>query len=103
MWDALPKLVPTAPADLKIPVLANYLFSAPAGTLWYFQFFFYSMGETQIGKYRFASWPLHMAGIIIFRTTWGWILHEWKRSLHENSMKKPSCQAALPITIPHPS
>ena len=64
--------------DLKIPVLANYLFSALAGTLWYFQFFFYSMGETQMGKYKFASWTLHMASIIIFSTMWGWILHEWK-------------------------
>jgi L-rhamnose-H+ transport protein len=69
-----------APADLKIPALANYLFSALAGTLWYFQFFFYSMGETQMGKYKFASWTLHMASIIIFSTMWGWILHEWKGS-----------------------
>lgn len=68
------------PMDLKIPVLPNYLFSALAGTLWYFQFFFYSMGETQMGKYKFASWTLHMASIIIFSTMWGWILHEWKGS-----------------------
>jgi len=67
-------------ADLKIPVLGNYLFSALAGTLWYFQFFFYSMGETQMGKFSFASWTLHMASIIIFSTMWGWILHEWKGS-----------------------
>ena len=67
-----------APADLKIPVLPNILFCALAGTLWYFQFFFYSMGETQMGKYKFASWTLHMASIIIFSTMWGWILHEWK-------------------------
>ena len=71
---------PDADADLKIPVLANYLFCALAGTLWYFQFFFYSMGETQMGKFSFASWTLHMASIIIFSTMWGWILHEWKGS-----------------------
>jgi L-rhamnose-H+ transport protein len=68
------------PADLKVPVLANYLFSALAGTCWYFQFFFYTMGATQMGKYDFASWTLHMASIIIFSTMWGWILHEWKGS-----------------------
>jgi L-rhamnose-H+ transport protein len=73
-------LVATAPADLKIPVLANYLFSALAGTPWYFQFFFYSMGETQMGKYRFASSTLHMASIIIFSAMRGWILHEWNGS-----------------------
>src|ERR1017187_6808309 len=67
--------------DLKIPVLANFIFSAMAGTCWYFQFFFYTMGATQMGKeYDFASWSLHMASIIIFATIWGWIFHEWKGS-----------------------
>lgn len=69
-----------AAANLKIPVLPNYLFSALAGTCWYFQFFFYTMGATQMGKYDFASWTLHMASIIIFATMWGWIFHEWKGS-----------------------
>ncbi len=55
-------------------MLSNYLFSALAGTTWYFQFFFYTMGETQMGKFGFASWTLHMASIIIFSTMWGWIL-----------------------------
>jgi L-rhamnose-H+ transport protein len=71
---------PEAPVDLKVPVLGNYVFSALAGTTWYFQFFFYTMGATQMGKYDFASWTLHMASIIIFSTMWGWILHEWKGS-----------------------
>jgi L-rhamnose-H+ transport protein len=69
-----------AVTDLKIPVLANYFFSALAGTCWYFQFFFYTMGATQMGRYDFASWTLHMASIIIFATMWGWIFHEWKGS-----------------------
>lgn len=38
------------------------------------------MGETQMGKFGFASWTLHMASIIIFSTMWGWIFHEWKGS-----------------------
>jgi L-rhamnose-H+ transport protein len=65
---------------LKVPRLRNYLFSALAGTTWYFQFFFYTMGETQMGRFGFASWTLHMASIIIFSTLWGWIFHEWKGS-----------------------
>ncbi|MFZ1054975.1 MAG: L-rhamnose/proton symporter RhaT [Opitutaceae bacterium] len=69
-----------AESDLKVPFLSNYLFSALAGTTWYFQFFFYTMGETQMGKFAFASWTLHMASIIIFSTMWGWIFHEWKGS-----------------------
>ena len=64
----------------RAPMLSNYFFSALAGTTWYFQFFFYTMGETQMGKFGFASWTLHMASIIIFSTMWGWIFHEWKGS-----------------------
>ena len=59
-------------------MLANYLFSALAGTTRYMQFFFYTMGDTQIGRYKFSSWTLHMASIIIFSTLWGIALGEWK-------------------------
>ena len=62
----------------SVPLLGNYLFAALAGTLWYFQFFFYSMGETQMGDYKFSSWTLHMASIIIFSSIWGLALREWK-------------------------
>ena len=61
-----------------VPLLTNYIFSALAGLTWYFQFFFYSMGETQMGQYKFSSWTLHMASIIIFSSIWGLALHEWK-------------------------
>ena len=63
---------------VKAPMLANYLFSALAGTTWYMQFFFYTMGETQMGRYKFSSWTLHMASIIIFSTLWGIALKEWR-------------------------
>jgi L-rhamnose-H+ transport protein len=63
---------------LKVPLLTNYIFSAMAGTIWYFQFFFYAMGETQMGAFGFASWTLHMASIIIFSTGWGLYFKEWK-------------------------
>jgi len=72
--------VVTNDGNLKVPMLNNYIFSALAGTIWYLQFFFYTMGETQMGKFGFASWTLHMASIIIFSTMWGWIFHEWKGS-----------------------
>ncbi len=61
-----------------VPLLRNYIFSAIAGVTWYFQFFFYSMGETQMGEYKFSSWTLHMASIIIFSSIWGLALGEWK-------------------------
>jgi len=62
----------------RAPLMRNWIFSALAGTIWYFQFFFYSMGESQMGRYGFSSWTMHMASIIIFSTLWGIALHEWK-------------------------
>ena len=59
-------------------LVANYTFAALAGVIWYFQFFFYSMGQTKMGKYDFSSWTLHMASIIIFATLWGLFLKEWR-------------------------
>ncbi len=72
--------ISTADGSTRVPLTANYLFSALAGVTWYFQFFFYTMGETQMGKFGFASWTLHMASIIIFSTLWGIYFHEWKGS-----------------------
>jgi L-rhamnose-H+ transport protein len=80
----------TAPTALlrhtiRVPLLANYLFCALAGVTWYMQFFFYTMGETQMGTYKFSSWTIHMASIVIFSSLWGISLHEWKgagRSAH---------------------
>jgi L-rhamnose-H+ transport protein len=66
------------PINLKIPVLGNWLFCALAGTFWYLQFFFYQMGESQMGNYKFSSWTLHMASIIIFSTLWGIFFKEWR-------------------------
>ena len=68
------------PEPATVPLFWNYFFCALAGTTWYFQFFFYSMGETQMGKYKFSSWTLHMASIMIFSTLWGIALREWKGS-----------------------
>jgi L-rhamnose-H+ transport protein len=59
-------------------MILNYAFASVAGLLWYLQFFFYSMGQTKMGKYDFSSWTLHMAGTILFATLWGAILHEWQ-------------------------
>ena len=65
-------------ASARVPLSANYLFCALAGVTWYLQFFFYTMGESQMGPYKFSSWTLHMASIIIFSTLWGVALKEWK-------------------------
>jgi L-rhamnose-H+ transport protein len=71
------KNTPTTRTE-SVPLVSNYVFSAIAGVTWYLQFFFYSMGQTRMGKYEFSSWTLHMASIIIFSTLWGIALREWK-------------------------
>ena len=70
-----------------VPMLSNYLFSALAGVTWYMQFFFYTMGETQMGNYKFSSWTLHMASIIIFSSLWGIALKEWRGSSSGTKIK----------------
>ncbi len=69
---------PAADGPARPPLLRNYALCAVAGTMWYFQFFFYTMGESQMGKYGFSSWTLHMASIIIFSSLWGFALKEWR-------------------------
>ena len=69
---------PPSPIVVHAPMLRNYLLCALAGTTWYFQFFFYTMGESQMGRYGFSSWTLHMASIIIFSSLWGIGFKEWK-------------------------
>jgi L-rhamnose-H+ transport protein len=64
----------------RVPMFNNYFFSALAGITWYLQFFFYTRGETFMGNYKFSSWTLHMASIIIFSSLWGIALKEWKGS-----------------------
>lgn len=75
--SALPK--ETHPRRLSARTLAtNYACASAAGVIWYFQFFFYSLGQARMGRYDFSSWTLHMASIIIFATLWGLFLREWR-------------------------
>jgi L-rhamnose-H+ transport protein len=76
-----------AETAVRAPMLANYLFCALAGTTWYMQFFFYSMGETQMGRFKFSSWTLHMASIIIFSTLWGIGLKEWNGTSRRTKLR----------------
>ena len=41
---------------------------------------FYGMGSTQMGKYDFASWSMHMAFIIVTSNVIGLLTGEWKGS-----------------------
>lgn len=68
---------PAPDATAPPPLAFNYGLAALGGTLWYFQFFFFTMGESQMGRFGFSSWTLHMASIILFSTLWGFALKEW--------------------------
>ncbi len=59
-------------------VLRNWLWSAFAGSLWCFQFFFYGLGHVKMGNFQFASWVLHMSMLIFFSYIVGVIMKEWK-------------------------
>ena len=60
------------------PLLNNYIFSAIAGITGFMEFMCYGMGTTQMGRYDFASFSIHLAFVIIFSNMWGLICHEWK-------------------------
>jgi len=65
--------------DAQAPLASNYLFCTLAGVIAYAEFFFFGMGETQMGEFSvFASWPIHMAFIVVFSNMWGIVFHEWK-------------------------
>lgn len=59
-------------------IFRNWLWSAFAGTLWCFQFFFYGLGHVKMGSFQFASWVLHMSMLIFFSYIVGVLMKEWK-------------------------
>jgi L-rhamnose-H+ transport protein len=88
---------PLDPELLRISnktLIANYLLASLAGIIWYFQFFFYSMGQTQMGRFEFSSWTLHMASIILFATLWGVVLKEWR-----GTQRRTKLMVALGVSL----
>lgn len=59
-------------------IFRNWIWSALAGTLWCFQFFFYGLGHVKMGNFQFASWVLHMSMLIFFSYIVGVLMKEWK-------------------------
>ena len=85
--------------DRSTPLLTNYLFCAIAGVIAYAEFIFFGMGETQMGKFSvLASWPIHMAFIILFSNMWGILLHEWKGTSRRTKVLLTIGLAALVVS-----
>lgn len=59
-------------------ILKNLVWSGLAGTMWFFQFFFYGLGHVSMGRFQFASWVLHMSMLIFFSYIIGVVMKEWK-------------------------
>jgi L-rhamnose-H+ transport protein len=58
----------------------NFVMAALTGLLWYCQFFFYGLGHTRMGAYKFSSWAIHMIMLVLFSSLAGLLLKEWSRS-----------------------
>jgi L-rhamnose-H+ transport protein len=59
-------------------IFRNWSWSALAGSLWCFQFFFYGLGHVKMGNFQFVSWVLHMSMLIFFSYIVGLLMKEWK-------------------------
>lgn len=55
----------------------NYIMAFITGLLWYSQFFFYGLGHTRMGEYKFSSWAIHMIMLVLFSSIVGLVLKEW--------------------------
>ena len=55
----------------------NYILAIITGLLWYSQFFFYGLGHTRMGNYKFSSWGIHMIMLVLFSSVVGLVLKEW--------------------------
>jgi L-rhamnose-H+ transport protein len=62
----------------KKAMTKNILFSSLAGSLWFFQFFFYGLGHVRMGNFQFVSWVIHMSMLVFFSYIIGVIMKEWK-------------------------
>ena len=56
-----------------------------AGVIWYFQFFFYSMGQTKMGKYDFSLDPPHGEHHHL-RHALGLVLNEWRETSRKTKL-----------------
>jgi L-rhamnose-H+ transport protein len=45
--------------------------------MWYFQFFFFGIGRSQMGEYDFTCWAMQLALLILVSNLYGKIFREW--------------------------
>ena len=75
--DSLREYISFADGPARSLLAANFGWAALTGLLWYGQFFFYEIAHTYMGAFRFTSWALHMAMLVVFSVCLGIFLNEW--------------------------
>jgi L-rhamnose-H+ transport protein len=70
-YVSLPVGSPTA----WLPI--NFSMAALTGLLWYAQFFLYGAGQVRMGTYKFTSWAIINAMVVLFSALVGLSMHEW--------------------------
>jgi L-rhamnose-H+ transport protein len=71
----------------------NYLLAILVGTLWYGQFFIYTLARVRLGDaYRFSSWAILMIMVVLFSSVLGLMFHEWRDC-------RPRTRAVLGLAI----
>jgi L-rhamnose-H+ transport protein len=63
---------------LRKRLTLNFGLALLTGCLWYGQFFFYGLGHTRMGEFKFSSWGIHMIMLVLISATVGLIFKEWK-------------------------
>ena len=68
--------LPEGTCHKRLPL--NFGLALLTGCLWYGQFFFYGLGHTRMGDFKFSSWGIHMIMLVLISAIIGLIFKEWK-------------------------
>jgi len=68
--------LPTGSQKAWLPI--NFSMAALTGLLWYGQFFVYGAGQVRMGAYKFTSWAIINAMVVLFSAIVGLLMREWK-------------------------
>jgi L-rhamnose-H+ transport protein len=76
--STLGEYVKSARGASPASIVSNHVMALITGTLWYGQFFFYSLGTVRMGRYQYTSWAIQMILMVLFSNLLGVVFREWK-------------------------
>jgi L-rhamnose-H+ transport protein len=74
----LREYVALSPGGRGSALAINFSMAALTGVLWYGQFFAYGLGQVRMGAYKFTSWAIINAMVVLFSALVGLLMREWK-------------------------